>query len=81
MALNREQVAERLGEYYSAKFTRETGRQAEVWSYFDEQKRAYVIRGENLPSNVDASRSWSLLDYIKPARARLLVTPPANKNY
>lgn len=36
--LNREQVAQRLGEYYSAKFTREIGKPAKVWSYFDDQK-------------------------------------------
>lgn len=79
--LNREQVARRLGEYYSQKFTRETSRPAKVWSYFDESKRAYVIRGENLPSNVDPSRGWSLLDYVKPSKARQLIIPPANRNY
>jgi hypothetical protein len=78
--LNREQVAQRLGEYYSAKYTRETGRPAHVWSYFDEQKRAYCIRGEDLPSNV-RDHGWSLLDYIKPCKARRLIVPPANRNY
>lgn len=70
--LNRKQVARKLGEYYSAKFTKETGRPAKVWSYFDEFKRAYVIRGENLPSNI-SEHGWSLLDYVKPTKARKLI--------
>ena len=78
--LNREQVAQRLGEYYSQKFTRETGRPAHVWSYYDESKRAYCLRGENLPSNIN-DHGWSLLDYVKPIKARRLIIPPANKNY
>lgn len=83
--LSREQVATRLGEYYSAKFTRETGRPAEVWSYFDDQKRAYCIRGEGLPAHPDLQaqypNGWSMIDYIKPMKARMLIVPPANRNF
>lgn len=78
--LTRKQVAERLGQYYSRKYERETGRPANVWSYYDDSKRAYCLRGENLPSNI-SDHGWSLLDYIKPMVARRLIVPPANKNY
>ena len=74
MRMTREQVAKQLGEFYSRRLTKQTGKSAKVWSYFDEQKRAYVIRGENLPAHPDMEaqypNGWSLLDYLTPRQAR-----------
>lgn len=55
-----------------------------VWAFYDEQKRAYCIRGEALPvpadtqlaailSGVEVVKTWSMLDYVKPQQARRLV--------
>jgi hypothetical protein len=67
--LNRNEVARRLSLYYSELFS------GDVWSDFDEMKRAYVINGSGLPSHPSSPNpTWSLLDYIKPTVARLLVT-------
>lgn len=75
--LSRQQVAEQLGEFYSRRLTNQTGKPANVWSYFDEQKRAYVIRGENLPAHPDIEaqypNGWSLLDYLTPREARQVI--------
>lgn len=77
MRTTREEVSKQLGEYYSSEYERITGLPSKVWSYFDESKRAYCLRGENLPSHPDlraqGRNGWSLLDYIKPTEARRLI--------
>jgi hypothetical protein len=69
--LSREQVSRGLASHYSRKLG------GDVWAYFDESKRQYAIRGEGLPPHPDLiamyPNGWSLLDFIKPARARQLV--------
>lgn len=73
--LTREQVANGLANHYSVKF------QGDVWSYFDNAKRVYVVRGEGLPAKYTFTgelaingETWSLLDYVKPTEARRLIT-------
>ena len=77
MRTTREQVAKQLGEYYSSEYERISGLPANVWSYFDESKRAYCLRGENLPSHPElraqGRNGWSLCGYVKPAQARRLI--------
>ena len=72
MHLSRKDVSERLGKFYSDKFN------GHVWAEYDETKRAYCIRGEGLPAHPDMRATypngWSLLDYIRPSRAREIAT-------
>jgi hypothetical protein len=69
--MNRAQVVSALSCHYSKKFG------GNVRSGFDEAKRAYYIRGESLPAAKELQHlypnGWSLLDFIKPTRARVLV--------
>ncbi len=69
--LSRAQVAERLAKYYTEKMN------GPVRCSFDPDKRAYCIQGEGLPSHPDLSEQypngWSMLDYVKPGKARQLV--------
>lgn len=75
--LTRKQVAEQLASYYSSEYERITGKPANVWSYYDDSKRAYCLRGENLPVHpslaAERPNGWSLLDYVKPTMARTLI--------
>ena len=69
--MNRQQVSKRLAKHYSERFS------GNVWAHYDESRRAYCIRGESLPACHELAdrypNGWSLLDYIKPAKARELV--------
>jgi hypothetical protein len=75
--MTREQVAEKLGEYYSNKYTK-NGKPAKVRSFYDESKRAYAIQGSGLPAHPDLQdqypHGWSLLDHVKPREARRLIS-------
>lgn len=63
-------VEEELGLHYSIKL------RGKVWSLYDEDRRAYVIRGEGLPAHPDMAaqypRGWSMLDYVKPVDAQAI---------
>lgn len=68
---SRAEVSKALGAIY----TRKMG--GEVWAHYDDNKRAYAIRGEGLPAHPDLReqypRGWSLLDWVAPTRARQMV--------
>ncbi len=67
--LTREEVARRLGVYYRARFSG-----GSLWVDYDDQKRAYCVRGEGLDPHesmrVQYSNGWSMLHYEKPTEAR-----------
>ena len=74
-------VCQKLEAYYVLKFASETGRapdeyQNKLWVSYDESKRAYCLRGENLPPNPTLAdvypNGWGLLDYVSPKLAREL---------
>jgi hypothetical protein len=64
----RRDVEQALSRHYTAKMG------GNVWACYDSQRRAYSIRGDNLPSHPDLigmyPNGWSLLDYITPAEAQ-----------
>ncbi len=67
----RSEVSAFLAGYYSGKLN------GHVWCAYDDTKRAYCIRGERLPAHPDLAhlypRGWSMIDYVKPAKARALI--------
>lgn len=69
--MTRVQVASKLSEHYTAKLG------GKVWCSFDLRHKGYCIRGESLPAHPDMQHlypnGWSMLDYIKPNKARELV--------
>lgn len=69
--MRRATLAAKLAKHYSRKF------KGKVWCAYDETKRAYLIRGEGLPAapklRATYPNGWSLLDYIKPSKARELI--------
>jgi hypothetical protein len=69
--MRRKDVEAALAAHYSKKF------RGKVWCIFDTSKRAYCIRGENLPAARKLRKvypnGWSLLDYINPTKARQLI--------
>ena len=69
--LTRAQVSKLLGSYYSAKLS------GYCWSGYDDSKRQYYTRGEDLPAHPDLAaqypRGWSMLQWDKPSKARALI--------
>lgn len=68
---NRKRIEDKLAAYYSLKMN------GKVWCLWDEERRAYCIRGEGLPPHPDLKEQypngWSLVDYIKPNKALRLI--------
>ncbi len=67
----RQKLERRLAEYYTAKM------RGPVRCNWDPDKRSYCIHGEGLPAAPDLAamypQGWSMVDYIKPGRANLLL--------
>jgi hypothetical protein len=74
---SRDQIVKALAAHYSAEL------KGKVWAAYDETKRQYSIRGENLPAHPDLAslypNGWSLLSYIKPSQARQLLETKLSK--
>lgn len=79
---NRDAVCKALAGYYINKFAKSTGLPVEqfsgkIWVSWDESKRAYQLRGEAIPAKPDLQSTypngWSMLDWVKPSKARELV--------
>lgn len=78
--MRRSDIETGLAKHYSEKF------KGDVRCQYDDQKRAYCIQGSNLPSHPDLRaqypNGWELLDFIKPSRAReILSNGPGKELY
>ena len=62
MATTRQSRINKVSAHFTAKFGKK------CWAGYDEQKRKYFVRGENLPAAPEVAHiypnGWSLLDYL-----------------
>lgn len=74
--LTRKRVSELLTAYYRDKFRNYGTYTGTVYVLFDDSRRSYCLRGEGLAPHPDLAATypngWSLLDFIPPARARIM---------
>lgn len=80
-------IEQGLATYYRNKFAQQTGRKPEeyasLWVSWDDDKRAYSLRGDGLPSHPDLAvqhpNGWCLNDYVTPTKAAELLGLSAPK--